>query len=90
MQLIYDAHNGHREADLTKNGLNYDPKKGAAVSPLNCRVKNPANQPNKENTRLNQYFFGAWTPFSLVKKVPLSICQTGHYTSLFEIRSCSH
>jgi hypothetical protein len=32
------------------------PKKGAAVSPLNCRVKILANQPNKENTHLNPYF----------------------------------
>jgi hypothetical protein len=31
-------------------------KKGAAVSSLNCRVKIPANQPNKENNRFNPYF----------------------------------
>ena len=31
-------------------------KKGAAVSPLNCRVKIPLNQPNKENNRLIRIF----------------------------------
>jgi len=30
-------------------------KKGAVVSPLNCRVKIPANQSNNENTRFYQY-----------------------------------
>jgi hypothetical protein len=32
------------------------PKKGAAASPLNCRVEIPANHPNTENTHLNPYF----------------------------------
>jgi hypothetical protein len=64
------------------------PKKGAAVSPLNCRVKIPPNQSNGENNPLKSYFLEAWTPFLRVKKLPSSDWQTGHFTGLFEIRSC--
>ena len=66
------------------------PKKGAAVSPLNCRVKIPENQPDRKNTHFNPYFFSAWTPFSLSEKTLLSVCQKEHFTGLFEIRSCLH
>jgi hypothetical protein len=65
-------------------------KKGAAVSPLNCRVKIPANQPNKENNRFNPYFLLAWTLFLLSQKTPSSVCQKERFTGLFEIRSSLH
>jgi hypothetical protein len=35
--------------------LSPHPKKGAAASPLNCRVKIPANQFNEEKSRFNQF-----------------------------------
>jgi hypothetical protein len=45
-----------------KNGVPFpltvlppQPKKEAVVSPLNCRVKIPANQFNEENNHFNQY-----------------------------------
>jgi hypothetical protein len=43
-------------------------KKGAVVSPLNCRIKIPENQPNKENNRFNPYFLLTWTLFLLSQK----------------------
>jgi hypothetical protein len=36
--------------------LPIQPKKGAAASPLNCRVEIRANQSNGENTRFNSDF----------------------------------
>jgi hypothetical protein len=61
-------------------------KKGAAASPLNCRVEIPANEPDNENTRVNPYFLLVWTLFSLNKKTNLSVCQKEHFTGLFEMR----
>ena len=47
--------------------LKYSPKKRAAASPLNCRVKTGGNQSNLKYNRFIQYFLRAWTPFLLRK-----------------------
>ncbi len=65
-------------------------KKGAAVRPLNCRVKIPLNQPNTEKTHLYPYLLSAWTPFSNREKTRSSVCQKEQFAGLFEIHSCLH
>jgi hypothetical protein len=62
---IYVVHSGHRKANLMLNDPKYPPKKGAAGSPLNCRVKTGGNQSNLEFTRFKQHFPWAWTPLPL-------------------------
>jgi hypothetical protein len=49
------------------NDLKYPPKKKAAASPLNCRIKTGGNQSNLKYNRFIQYFLWAWTPFLLRK-----------------------
>jgi len=63
------------------------PKKGAAVRPLNCRVKTAVNQSNVENTYFYRYFCRAGTPFSLSRKWPLSDWQKEPVLGLSEIQS---
>jgi hypothetical protein len=68
--------------------LPLQPEKRAAASPLNCRARIPANQPDGENTHFNAYFLYAWTMFSYCQRTPSSICQKEQFTGLFEIHSC--
>ena len=86
-----------RDRGTTKTGL-FSPltvlpiqtKKGAAVSPLNCRFEIPSNRSNMENTQFQAYFSSAWTLFPHRRKTPSSVCQKDRFTGLFGMRSCLH
>ena len=52
-------------ANRLLHDLKYPPEKGAAGSPLNCRVKTGGNQSNLELTRFKHHFPWAWTPLPL-------------------------
>ena len=85
--LVDQKRNGKKGVSFPLTVQSIPPKKGAAVRPLNCRVKNAVNQPNVENIRFNPYFCRAGTPFSLSWKWPLSDWQKEPVLGLSEIQS---